>query len=109
MKKILVIAPTYCQSNCPNGQIERHFFPRLPKGDYQSIILCNERWDYLTESDNCEIVRTRFYKWVDYACRFMFHTPFHYVGNVPDKDLYGWSKQVIKEAVTVFVALLKTL
>lgn len=99
MKRLLVVAPAYCKPDSPTGQIERHFFPLLPKGEYQCTILCNEIWDYTIESDNCEIVRTHFNKWVDYACRFMFHTPMPYVGNVPDKDLFAWGKFAVKEAV----------
>ena len=99
MKHILVIAPEYCSSGSPNGQIERHFFPQLPKNSYHCTIICNEKWNYVVESDNCEIVRTRFHKWTDYACRFMFHTPLHYVGNVPDKEYYCWGQDAIKEAL----------
>lgn len=100
MKRILVIAPTYCRPDSPNGQIERHFFPHLPH-NYEPIILCNEKWNFREATDRSQVVRTPFNKWVDYACRFMFHTPFHYVGNVPDKDYFGWGKQAIKEAVKI--------
>lgn len=98
MKRILVIAPAYCISNSPNGQIERHFFPLLPL-DYHSTILCDERWNLEVRAVNCEVVRTPFNKWVDYACRFMFHTPFPHIGNVPDKEYFGWGKQAVKEAL----------
>lgn len=100
MKRILVIAPTYCRPDSPNGQIERHFFPRLPL-NYKSTILCNERWSLKVESDNCKVARTPFNKWVNYACRFMFHTPFPHIGNVPDQDYFCWGKQAIKEAVNL--------
>lgn len=99
MKRILIIAPAYCSPGSPNGQIERHFFPRLPKDNYQCTIICNEKWNYEVESENCKIVRSRFNKWIDYACRFMFHTPFHYVGNVPDKEYFCWGQYAVKEAV----------
>lgn len=99
MKKVLVIAPTYCRPDCANGQIERHFFTSLPKEDFQITILCSDRWDLITESDNCKLVRTHFNKWADYACRAMFHTPLPYIGNSPDKELYNWGNNAVKEAL----------
>ena len=99
MKKVLVIAPTYCRPNCANGQIERHLFPCLPKEEFQVTILCSDRWDHIVETENCKPVRTRFNKWVDYACRFMFHTPFPYIGNTPDKELFCWGNNAVNEAL----------
>ena len=99
MKKILVIASSYCCQNSPNGQIERHFFSNLPAESYHCTILCNEKWNYIVESNNCDIVRTRFNKWIDYACRLMYHTPLHCIGNIPDKEYFCWGKNAITEAL----------
>lgn len=98
MKNILVIAPTYCRMRCANGQIERHFFHNLPQDEYRVTILCSDQWNDALINDHCILKQTHFNKWVDYACRAMFHTPFSYIGNVPDKDLFSWGKNAIKEA-----------
>lgn len=82
MKNILVIAPTYCKMRCANGQIERHFFPNIPKDKYKITILCSEQWRDCIQTDHCILKRTHFNKWIDYACRAMFHTPFSYIGNI---------------------------
>lgn len=99
MKNILVIAPTYCRMICANGQIERHFFPNIPKEKYKVTILCSKQWNDYIQTDHCILKRTYFNKWIDYACRAMFHTYFPYIGNVPDKDLFSWGNNAIKEAL----------
>lgn len=103
MKNILVIAPTYCKMKCANGQIERHFFPNLPQDAYKVTILCSEQWNDCIQVDHCILKRTHFSKWIDYACRVMFHTYFPYIGNVPDKDLFSWGNNAIKEALELAI------
>lgn len=98
MKKVLVIAPEYCRSNSPNGQLERRFFSHLPQSQYTPLILCNAKWN-LEEPTNCKIVRTPFNKWIDYTCRFLFHSPFPHIGNVPDKEYYCWGRRAVDEAL----------
>ena len=97
MKKILVVAPTYCRMGCANGQIERHFFPNLPHDEYKVTIFCSDQWNDAIVNDRCILKRTHFNKWIDYACRAMSHTFLPYIGNVPDKDLFSWGKNAIKK------------
>lgn len=99
MKNILVIAPTYCKMTCANGQIERHFFPNLPKDDYKVTIICSDQWDDSIQTNYCTLIRTHFNKWIDYACRLMFHTCFPYIGNVPDKDMFSWGNNAINKVL----------
>lgn len=99
MKRILVIAPAFCKPNSPNGQIERHFFSSLPKDDYEVTVLCADRKEYKESVIGCVVKRTPVNKLVNYASRILFHTPFHYIWNVPDNVYYCWGKKAIKEAL----------
>lgn len=99
MKKVLVIAPTYCRSNCATGQVARHFFPNFPTDKYRFTIICNERWGDVSSIGSCEIVKTPFYPIKDYICRFLFHTPLAHWGNTPDKEWHCWGKEAVKYAL----------
>ena len=60
MKNILVIAPTYCKMRCANGQIERHFFPNIPKDKYNKAFVSGDTLtSMLTERESEKIDLSR--------------------------------------------------
>ena len=92
----IVIAPTFLKPSCAVGQIERHFFPNLPK-EYYSHIICAED-DLKIEGDRfrTHIVPER--KWVlkaDLLFRKFGWTDLVYS---PDSTYYSWCGQAIKMA-----------
>ena len=92
----IVIAPTFLKSSCAVGQIERHFFPNLPKEFFSHIICTDEKLSMAGNNYITHIVPER--KSVlklDLLFRKFGLTDFVYS---PDITYYSWCRRALKEA-----------
>lgn len=92
----IVIAPTFLRPTCAVGQIERHFFPNLPKEFYSHIICADEKLSMDGDNFITHIVPER--KSVlklDLLFRKLGLTDLVYS---PDITYYSWCGRALKEA-----------
>lgn len=92
----IVIAPTFLRPTCAVGQIERHFFPNLPKGFYSHIICADEKLHLESENHIIHIVpEKKSILKLDLLFRKLGLTDLVYS---PDITYYSWCGRAFKEA-----------
>ena len=92
----IVIAPTFLKPSCAVGQIERHFFPNLPK-EYYSHIICAED-DLKIEGDRFRthiVPERKSVLKLDLLFRKLGWRDLVYS---PDITYYSWCRRAFKEA-----------